>query len=441
MLDTEGALVPWRPGTRLAFRFAFSYLCLNLVDCGSIAIFLLQQTFGGLPTELAVDKVWKHIVPWVARQVLRIQRPDIASGGGSDSTYAVVQIFCELVLALVATAAWTLLDRRRPDYRRLHQWLRLATQLVCGVLMVSYGSDKVFPAQFGSMTPSRLMTRFGDLSPYEVLWAFMATSKGYTVFCGAAEVLGGVLLLIPRLTTIGALLCAGAMTNVLALDVFYGVPVKFLALHLLLLSIFLLLPELPRMADLWVFHRTVAPPAFTALSERRWVHRGALVLHGVLGVSLCVGFFWATGEKYFKRRAESAIRPPFDGVWVVDDFRLSSDPKRSLFTSKIATDLGLRSGEERWQRLFFERPKRVTIECENGAMDEVTLEWDADATVAQVSDAGDAEWKGSLAFDKTGSDSLNMTGKVNGVDVAAKLRRLADRKFRLTSSEFHLIND
>ena len=34
-------------------------------------------------------------------------------------------LFCYLILALAATVVWTLLDSRRANYARLHEWLRV----------------------------------------------------------------------------------------------------------------------------------------------------------------------------------------------------------------------------------------------------------------------------------------------------------------------------
>jgi len=65
-----------------------------------------------------------------------------------------------------------------------------------------------------------------------LLWTFMAASKGYQIFTGAAEVLGGILLLWKRTTTLGALTVFGVMANVMALNFFYDVPVKLLSTHL-----------------------------------------------------------------------------------------------------------------------------------------------------------------------------------------------------------------
>jgi hypothetical protein len=86
----------------------------------------------------------------------------------------------------------------------------------------------------------------------------MAASRTYVLFAGLAEVLGGALLFVPRLATLGALICAANLTNVLMLNS-YDVPVKLYSFHLLLKAVFLLAPDVPRLAALLMFNRRVDP--------------------------------------------------------------------------------------------------------------------------------------------------------------------------------------
>ena len=73
-----------------------------------------------------------------------------------------------------------------------------------------------------------------------VLWSSIGSSPAYESFAGCAELLGGILLIVPRTTTLGALVCLADMTQVFMLNMTYDVPVKLLSFHLILLSLFLL---------------------------------------------------------------------------------------------------------------------------------------------------------------------------------------------------------
>ena len=137
----------------------------------------------------------------------------IQPNGSGDTTWNYVQVFCFLVLALAATAIWTFLDRRRADYARLDDWLRVYVRFALSLTMLLYGAIKVIPSQFPAPSLDRLVQPFGDASPMGILWTFMGASAAYTIFSGAREMLGGLLLVARRTTLLGALVSAGVLTQ------------------------------------------------------------------------------------------------------------------------------------------------------------------------------------------------------------------------------------
>jgi hypothetical protein len=128
-----------------------------------------------------------------------------------------------VTIALAGGVLWTGIDRRRRAYSRLNRWLRLYARCALALTMLVYGMIKVIPTQFGYLTPADLLKPLGEQSRFWVLWNFMVVSTGYTVFTGLAESLGSALLLFRRTIVVGAILVGAALTNVLALDIAYGV--------------------------------------------------------------------------------------------------------------------------------------------------------------------------------------------------------------------------
>ena len=98
---------------------------------------------------------------------------------------------------------WSVADRKRPNYERLYDWFRLYLRMVLAAIMIPYGAAKLFQAQFPAPSLSTLLEPYGDSSPMHLLWTFMGASPSYSFFAGAVEVLGGALLIVPRLTTLG----------------------------------------------------------------------------------------------------------------------------------------------------------------------------------------------------------------------------------------------
>ena len=435
--------MPWRTPTRIVFRFVFCYFALYCLYVFSFEEQIFKFALTGRFADTWVDLFWHHLVPWFATHILRLAHPiTVFSNGSGDTTYDYVLILFELLLAAVATLVWSALDRTRPNYRRLHEWLRFVVRVLLAGAMLAYGMDKLIPVQFGSMTLGRLATRVGDLTPFRMLWTFMAASKSYTIFAGSAEVLAGLLLLIPRLTTLGALVAMAAMANVFALNMSYDVPVKLFSLHFFLMALFLVVPDVERLLSVLVLNRPALPRESTPLSARRWVNQTTVILSTVLGLMFLALLTKDSVKRYREENPPaSASRPALYGVWTVDEFAVSSDASRPLFTTKLASDLSLHPGEDRWSELIVQRSDAAQIRLLNGVLDAVTLKLDETRNRASISDPADPNWKCDFAYQPTGDQRLTMQGQINGDPVSMKLHRIDRPNSILMSRGFHWINE
>ena len=134
------------------------------------------------------------VVPWVGANIFHVAGPFTETANGSgDQIYDYVLLFCIAVTAAVATVIWSVLDRKRTNYRVLYQWLRLFVRLSLAVPMISYGLNKLFRMQFAEISLARLVDTYGQTSPMGLLWAFMGTSRAYSFFGGVGEMAGGLL--------------------------------------------------------------------------------------------------------------------------------------------------------------------------------------------------------------------------------------------------------
>jgi len=201
------------------------------------------------------------------------------------------------------------------------------------------------------MGPDRMMQPYGDSSPMGLLWTFMGASPGYQMFAGAAEVVGGLLLLFRRTTLLGALVVAAVMSNVFAMNVFFDVPVKLYSFHYLLLAILLTLPDLPRLISLFVAN-TPAP----ARDLRPCWHafpRGSTLL-SVIKFLLIAAMLWTNFRSRVDRMYEFgpwADRGEPYGVYEVESFSVASrranvdnagdrTDATSDVTSQVGADVG-----------------------------------------------------------------------------------------------------
>src|SRR5688572_23386788 len=240
--------VRWKPLTLLLFRFTFVYLGLFV---------LVTQVSGSMIPNLSfyyrgLGRLWpfRELTSWTGLHVFGVVGVENAAGG--EPLFFWVQSFWVLVLSMVATVVWSLIDRSRQNYVALHSWFRLFIRFALAGAMLEYGMTKVIPTQFPAPSLETLVTPTGDLTLSALLWASIGASPAYEIFTGCIEVLGGILLLVPRTTMLGAILSMAAMTQVFALNMTYDIGLKLVSLHLIALALFLIAPEASRLADFFL---------------------------------------------------------------------------------------------------------------------------------------------------------------------------------------------
>ncbi len=270
--DADTAALGWLP--KFALRFAVGYW---LLYCLPAPVNELLLGFGG-PVMSAYNGVVDKVVRWTAARVLGIDGVLIAPNGSGDTTYAYVQILLCFVLAVAIAALWSAFDRGKTDCRVTKDVLRSYLRYVLAATMIGYGLAKAgfIQNQFPTPFATQLARTYGESSPMGLLWTFMGASCAYTFFAGLGEIVGGLLLLWRRTTTLGAIVVFGVMLNVMMLNLCYDVPVKQYSAHLVVMALFLLLPETKRLLNLFVLNRPTSsvdltPPYVAGGSV--WVQR------------------------------------------------------------------------------------------------------------------------------------------------------------------------
>jgi hypothetical protein len=421
-MEPRPAEPEWGPVKRLLFRFAFAYLFLYIfpfpLDVIPYAGALIQP----------YQDLWSAVVPWAGKHLFHVDITVWPNGSG-DTTYNYVRLFCFFALAAATAAVWTLLDRKRSNYARLHEWLRVYVRFSLAITMISYGAIKVIPAQFPGPSLDRLLQPIGDASPMGLLWAFMGSSRSYNFFSGAGEMLGGLLLLGRRTTTLGALVSIAVLANVVMLNFSYDVPVKLYSCHLLAMAVFLAAPDARRLADLLLFNRGVAPAEIRPLFERRWPHRGALVLRTVFVLSLAAWFLYGAylRDKGFDIEAS---QPPFYGIWNVEGLDVDGQPQ-----PPGAPDAA------RWRRVVFGYPGTFAVQLMSDSRQRYFLELDEAKKTLGLTKLGDSEWKTTISYREPAPGLLLLEGPLDGHRIRARLRRAESPRFRLVERGFHWINE
>jgi hypothetical protein len=314
----------WSPATRIVFRFAFCYLGGYCIFNGNASAWAVLPNIGN---RIAYFLAQVFLLPaqYLAQHLFHVPPPGnqlhpTGSGDTAIDWIALLILFCSSILA---TAIWTALDRRRTQYRTLAAWLRFLIRLTVAVGMVFYGLAKVFPLQMPPPQISSLSEPLGMHSPMSVLWNFIGLNPIYEMVCGAAELIGGLLLLFRRTALAGALFSAFVVANVLLYNLCFDVPVKLYAGHLLLLSLFLVLPDAAALFRFFWLHQPAAPSgAWVPPSTRTWFRRSIIAFEIAFATVAIGGSVLGEGQYWRRQHAERSAHCDLCSAWTIDSAAL-----------------------------------------------------------------------------------------------------------------------
>ncbi|MEV6768212.1 DoxX family protein [Nocardia sp. NPDC051030] len=420
----------WNPATRILFRVSFLYF-------GLFCLIYPQPLFsflGPLRQWLPDDAVYKYatwpssLVHWVGRTVFDADATIRTDSGSGDQVYMWMLVFVILVVSVIGTLVWTILDRRRTEYRRLAGWFLLFIRFVLAGQMLLYGFAKLVPNQMPEPPLSMLLRPLGSLSTTSMLWMQVGSSPVYEMLLGSAEVLAGVLLLLPRTAMAGVLLSLVSMAQVWILNMCFDVPVKLLSGHLLLLSLVLLAPELRRLTAFLTGRAT--GPSDTPEPVRS--RRGLRILAIAQVALLC---WFGAAEIMMANRAYHEWGPgrpksELYGIWQVTEFTRDGQSVPPLLTD-----------ETRWRRVVFEEPERAFAQRMDGALAPMTAQFDTIANTVVLQSPKTGKPVATFAFDRPATDRLVLIGELDGRPVSISLELINESQWPLRHNGTHLIQD
>ncbi len=373
---------------------------------------------------------WGRLVPWFAGRVFGVPAPRGGMGSG-DRVFDYVQLLLIFVFAVLAGIAWHAIARGRPISGRVLDAFRVYCRYCLAFVMIMYGWAKVFPVQMPHPGPDRLIQSFGDASPLGLLWTSIGSSPGYEMLSGSAEVVGGMLLFWRRTTLLGAIILAGVLVNVVALNFFYDVPVKLFSSHLLMVSLILIAPDAVRLASVVVLNLPAQPRVLRPYTSRRkWV------LLGALGVKLSlIGYFGVyPAVQWYRMLTPLGMVGPkhaLHGVYIVESFTRDGVADRD------------NEDADRWVRLGISwRGIRSTIGVQRAtgvtARYALTIRDEDSEIDIRVFETTDTQ---ALEFTLLDDERVRITGEFDGATIDATMRRSDESSSLLISRGFRWVNE
>jgi hypothetical protein len=192
------------------------------------------------------------------------------------------------------------------------------------------------------------------------------------------------------------------------------------------MAVFLTLPDLRRLLDVFVLNRPVE--AVAARPPRARFRRTALVAQAVLVAAYAGAQLEQSYDASKNQGGNLSTRPPFYGVWTVEDFVVDGVARPPLLTDAT-----------RWHRALFEYPEYLSFQRMDGSRSNYGL------TLGQrrlsLTKLDDAAWRAIFAYQETRPGLLALDGTMDGHPTRLTLRRQDESSFPLVSRGFHWINE
>jgi hypothetical protein len=252
--------------------------------------------------------------------------------------------------------------------------------------------------------PTARPLRIGDIFPNHLLWWTVGASPPFERATGLAELLGGALLLLPRTTLLGAVVSAANMLLVFLLNMCYDVPVKLPSLHLLVMAVILVAPDLRRLADVFLYNRRTGPSRVPPLFRRKWLDRIPHILLLLFGLyAIRSGLERAAG----RYATSHPPRPPLYGLWSVESF------------ARDGREVPLSTEPDRWRLVTFLKPGSLQVEQMAGSRKTCKLDLDMEKKSMTLGPSQEA-----FSLQQPEKDVLVLDGQLEGRRMRAKLRKV-----------------
>ena len=418
----------WSPAVRAAFRFFFVYFSLYIVFAQMLSTLILIPNVD-LP-ELGTLPPTRGVVSWMAKHVFGVGSELVVTGSGSgDKIFDWVEVACLLGMALAGAVLWSWLGRRQREHRRLDKWFRVVARFALGSTMLVYGFDKLIPVQMPFPNLARLVEPFGNFSPMGVLWSSIGASPAYESFLGGAEVLSGILVLLPRTALLGTLLCLADAIQVFVFNMTYDVPVKLFSFHMILLGAFLLAPEARRLWSFFMLDRAAEPSSATALFQTPRANQAAAAAQ-LLFAAYLAGVSLYAAQKSWNEYGGGAPRSPLYGIWNVEQMSVDGDLRPPLLTD-----------QGRWRRFLFQVSERGVLQRMDDSFVYYKASIDTVARKLSLTRVNGPGPEARFTFERPSAERLVLDGDMDGHKVRFQLTAVDPRTFLLVSRGFHWIQE
>ena len=259
-------------------------------------------------------------------------------------------------------------------------------------------------------------------------WTYMGFSKGFNVFVGLLEVLGGVLLIPRRTQTLGSLIVMGVMTQVAVMNFCYDIPVKLFSVHLVLMAVVIFITD-NRFINVFIKNKAVEKYNYYHPIKSTKYHKVIFWIKtiGLIVLLSFISFNFYTTESH---RGENRKKPPLYGIWEATHFIKNGDTLQPLITDNF-----------RWRYLIVDLKDEATVKT----MDDVKHQYGfiTDSTLQKIRlyRQRSASENYNFNYKNPNSELLELEGIMEYDTLHIIFSRKDHEKFNLNSRGFNWINE
>jgi len=257
-----------------------------------------------------------------------------------------------LLVAIAGAIVWGFAEKQKADnYEQLYYWLRVIIRFRLALALIGYGVIKLFPVQIPYPTLSDLHTAYGDFLPWKIYYLSTGVASAhYEQTLGAIELFSAILLFYRRTAIVGASIAVALLVNIVLANFAYQLGDHVYSVYLLILAIFIVAYDVPRLYNLLVKERFAKADTFKPLTSLRPAVRYGIKIALLLFIVFYASLTYASYSKSKWPYADVPGLPGAYGVYNVREFKINNTE-----LPYSATDT------TRWQDVVFEKWNVLSI--------------------------------------------------------------------------------
>lgn len=366
---------------------------------------------------------------WVGKTIFGINYEyDVSGNGSGDHTFAYLTLFVTVILTAITVIFWSVLDRKHKSYNKLLYWFLVFLRVVLVAAMLLYGFVKIFKLQFPSASLTHLLDPLGDFSPMGLAWTYMGFSKGFNVFVGFLEVLGGLLLIPRRTQTLGSFIIIGVMTQVAMMNFCYDIPVKLFSIHLVLMALVIFITD-HRFLNVFIKNKAVGAYHYYHPIKGAKYHKIIFWIKSI-GLFILISFISFNFYTTESHRGNNRKKPLLYGIWEASYFIKNGDTLQPLITDDF-----------RWRYLVVDVKDKATVKTMDDIKHQYKFITDSTSQKIMIHKKESESEDFNFNYKNSGSESLQLDGIIESDTLHILFARKDHNQFNLNARGFNWINE